>query len=471
MGFFDNQQIAVAFCSPHRKIRLPNGREIVDTITVDWHRHRSALATGTNANFIEWFCDGLEIGVARDQIARKTLAHDPQPKYIFWLDDDVLPQPDAFVKLLYRAQTFPDYDIFAGVYACKGLAEPLIYAGDGIGPFWDWAMGDLLTTEQHGITGCHSGLTLIRVSLFQRILDAGEAGDDEPFYKTVDESFRGPTGCLQSRKGTEDLYFAHKARKVGAKFLIDTSVLAGHIDKRTGITWGLPEDSPPVKRAKWLSNSDKAEQPKCDCAVPTMVVGGVRDEPILDCPKCNGTGFLPLKIALDLGAGGTRREWPGHRTYTTDLRADAKPDYVQDSRFLNLPDNHFDLVASSHHLEHIPRWEQERVWGEVFRVCKQGGAIEHIVPSLEWAAAKIADGQADEHVFNVLYGAQEQHGYERTLNLHYFGYTKAIGKGLAEAAGFVEVTCEDWTDVPSHGYNLIIRGRKPEPPKEEEPTA
>jgi predicted SAM-dependent methyltransferase len=125
-------------------------------------------------------------------------------------------------------------------------------------------------------------------------------------------------------------------------------------------------------------------------------------------------------------------------------------------------------VASSHHLEHIPRWEQEVVWREVFRVCKPGGRIEHTVPSLEWAAAKIADGQADEHVFNVLYGAQESHGYERTLNLHYFGYTKSIARALAEAVGFESVVCEDWQDRPELGYNLIIRGEKPD---EELPVA
>jgi predicted SAM-dependent methyltransferase len=177
-----------------------------------------------------------------------------------------------------------------------------------------------------------------------------------------------------------------------------------------------------------------------------------------------------VKLALDLGAGGTRREWDGHKTFTTDLRADSKPDYVQDTRWLNLPDNHFDLVASSHHLEHIPRWDQEKVWKEVFRICKPGGKIEHIVPSIEWAAAKVLDGQADEHVFNVLYGAQEAHGYARELNLHYFGYTKVIAKALAEKAGFVDVTCEDWNDRPELGYNLIIRGTKPGGPAEKVET-
>lgn len=436
MGIFDGQQIAVAFCTPHRMIRLPNGQEILDTITVQWHRHRTGLALGTNCNFIQFYEDGKEIGEARDSAVRRLLAHDPQPKYLFFLDDDVLPLFDAFVKLFFRLQTEPEFDIAAGVYCVKGFHDPLIYAGDGCGPFWDWAVGDLLTTKSHGITGTHMGLTLIRTSLFQRMLDAGVVNDNVPFFKTVKETWQN-----KSRSGTEDLYFYQLANKVGCQIVVDTSVLAGHIDKKTGVTWGLPLDSPPAKRAKWLGGKDKEE--------------------------CNGE----LKLALDIGAGESRRQWPGYKTYTTDIRREAKPDYVQDSRLLNLPENHFDLVASSHHFEHLGRWEQEGLWKEAFKVCKPGGRVEIIVPTVEWAAHKITDGQVDEHVFNVLYGAQEAHGYERQFNTHYFGYTKSVGIALAEQAGFVDVKARDWRDEEKLGYNLIIEGKKPGPEPGVEPEA
>ncbi len=437
-----HQRIGVAVCSPHRKFQLPDGNWVADTVTVDWHRARAALSFGTNIVTLELFEDGKEVGVARDSAARRCLNHKPNPEYLFFLDDDVLPASDAFQKLFSRAQWSPGVDIFCGVYCTKGGAfpEPLIYAGDGCGPFWDWAVGDLLTTEGHGITSIHMGLTLIRTSLFKRMIDAGladaEADGDEPFFKTVKETDkRGRT-----KQGTEDIYFCQKAMKVGAKILVDTSCLAGHIDKDRGIIWGLHPDCPPVKRAKWLGRKDHGET--------------------------NGDGE-PLKVALDLGAGGNRREWPGHKTYTVDIRPEAKPDYCQDTRLLNFPEGHCDLIASSHHLEHIGRWDQEAVWAEMFRITKPGGRCEHVVPSLDWAARKVAEGEADEHVFNVLYGAQEAHGYERTLNLHYFGYTKKIARALAEAAGYVNVTCEDWTDNRDYGYNLIIKGEKPLPEPEE----
>lgn len=446
MAFFEsNQKIGVAFCSPHRKITLPNGQEIVDTITVDWHRKRGALAYGTNINYVEFFVDGLEVGVARSRAAVRCLKHKPQPLYLFFLDDDVLPNYDAFTKLFFRANTYPDHDIFCGVYTCKGgnPPDPLIYAGNGAGPFWDWAVGDLLTTDQHGISGVHMGLTLVRTSLFQRMIDAGVADDsdglndtDNPLFRTVRGSWKTPEGLMQTRSGTEDLWFCSKAEKVGAKILVDTSVLAGHIDKTTGITWGIPDNSPPVLRAKWLKDKDKPNKE--------------------DSPE-----VANLKIALDIGFGGHKREWPGHKTYTTDIRAECKPDYVQDTLLFNLPDNHFDLTASSHHLEHLGRWAQERAWAEIFRITKLGGVTEHVVPSLEWAASKIADGQCDEHVMNVLYGSQEAHGYEAQYNLHYFGYTKALAYALAESAGFVDIEVTDWRDKEEFAYEILIRGRKP----------
>lgn len=120
------------------------------------------------------------------------------------------------------------------------------------------------------------------------------------------------------------------------------------------------------------------------------------------------------------------------------------------------------VVASSHHLEHIPRWEQEEAWREIYRITKPGGRIEHIVPNCAWAAAKIVDGETDEHVMNVLYGAQEAHGYEREFNLHYFGYTPEVARALAESAGFVDVTTETYKHREELGYNLIVRARKPE---------
>ncbi len=498
------QRTCVAICTPVPG-RDVGGRLVLDTISPLWHRHRQAMAMPTNFNSVELPVDFLEVGDARSRVARRCLDLESKPSFLLFVDYDVLVPADCLTKLFFRARTRPAYDIYAGVYCLKRAAmpEPLIYGEHGQGPLWDWTVGDILTTESHGVKSVHMGLTLIRVSLFQRLLDAGlvtgDGTDQEgtPFFKTIERARQVKGGAAVTVHGTEDIWFCDLVARLGGKILVDTSVLAGHHDKATGITYGLPgHDGGPVDRAKWLPDgkggtADREEE-ECYClcdmnplqavdstgftalsctgkAGRPIRIGPVGSTSVMEtlqyaiknCPDCKGTGKIRFKLALDLGAGGTRRQWPGHKTYTTDVRADTKPDYVQDTRLLNLPDEHYDLIASSHHLEHLGRWDQEGVWREMFRVLKPGGRMEHVVPSLDWAAAKIRDGKVDGHVLNVLYGAQEAHGYDRDFNTHYFGFTKDIARALAEHAGLVDVECRDWRDDPALLYHLIVTGRKP----------
>lgn len=451
MLFQSQQKVCLALCSPHRMLRTKDGSLVLDTLSPLWHRQRAALSMPTNLNSFEIFADGLEVGEARSLAAHFCLNHEPPPTYLFFIDDDVLVPPDALVKLFFRACTLPNHDVYAGVYCLKrpGLPEPLVYGDNGQGPLWDWTVGDLLTTASHGVKSVHMGLTLIRVSVFQRLLDAGLVHgngtdqDNEPFFKTIRKEVRLQDGKVFRHEGTEDIYFCDKLMKLGGSILVDTSVLAGHHDKTTGQTYGLPLDYGPAKRASWLARNGNPSEDEL---------------------QAQEKG---LKLAIDLGAGKDRREWAGHVTYTLDAAKDTGADYCQDLRKLNLPDDHFDLVASSHTFEHIPRWEQEMVWNEAFRICKPGGRLEVIVPNLEWAAWKIVENDVDEHVFNVLYGSQEAWpGLPRDLNTHYFGYTPEVIKALAEQAGFTGVATESWKQRDELGYNLVCTARKPLPVSE-----
>ena len=95
------------------------------------------------------------------------------------------------------------------------------------------------------------------------------------------------------------------------------------------------------------------------------------------------------------------------------------------------------------------------------RILKPGGIMEHVVPNVQWAAGHLIDDTADEHVFNVLYGAQESHEYDRALNTHYFGYTPSIARALAESCGLEDITIRDYRDDPAMQWDLIVSGRKP----------
>jgi hypothetical protein len=106
-------------------------------VTTEWHRAEKTLAMPTNFNIIEIYCDGMEVGEARNRAVADCMKHKPRPEFLFFLDYDVAPAFDAVTKLLFRARHFPDHDIFCGVYCCKSaIPEPLIYKGDGAGPFW-----------------------------------------------------------------------------------------------------------------------------------------------------------------------------------------------------------------------------------------------------------------------------------------------------------------------------------------------
>jgi SAM-dependent methyltransferase len=415
----------VIICTPMPRIK---GR--LERITVEWHRARMALALPTGFAFSEMAVDGLEVGEARTKAAEYVVKLDPQPEFLFFLDYDVIPAFDALTKLFYRARTWPDYDIIAGIYCSKGSPpEPLIYKDPGNGCFWDWAIGDVL---HDGIHGVHMGLTLIRVSLFEKMM---AAMDDEPLFYTANRrEFKD--GKLKTETGTEDLHFCDRAIKhCGAKILVDTSVLAGHINNETGVIYGLPIDSTPVMRCPWMKKHE------------TNGHGDAKD----------------LLKALDLGAGSNRRMWDGYETITTDIREDVGADFVMDSRLLNLPDDYVDLVATSHHLEHIPRWEQEQVWKEMARVLKPGGRMEHVIPNLRWAAWKVANCEEDGDTFNVLYGSQEEmFDGPRQFNTHYFGYSPQIAKTMAESVGMEAVQVRTYEDDDSLGYNMVLTARKPE---------
>lgn len=420
-------RISVAFCTPIPEVMGPAGPRLA-MITPQFMRARMSMGMPTNFHMTEIAADGMEVGEARNFAVEQALASDLVPDFIFFLDYDVLPSQDAFQKLYYRAKCYPDYEIVSGLYCCKAwTGEPLIYKDWGDGAHWDWAMGDLL----FDMVGVHSGLTLIRTSLFKRLSHTAE----KPWYKTLDELQKTPAGYIRHR-GTEDLWFCHRAvEEAGAKILVDTSVLAGHIDHATGIICGLPPDCPPVKRADWLREQNEPKR---------------------------------TKKALDIGAGDHKRTWPGYKTTSIDVRPQTKPDFVMDARLLNFPDDHFDMVASCHTFEHIPRWEQETVWKESVRVLKPGGKVEHIIPNLEWAAQHIANDTLEESgevVYNVLYGEQEIGNCERANNTHYFGYTPRVAKELAEAAGLVNVEVKSYKDDPKCQWELWLTGEKPKPNK------
>lgn len=228
--------IKVQICTP-----VPNEQGALGwrrgRFTFEWMKARLELVCPLTTTLISRWELGYTIDDARNHAAQAAV--DQGMDYLFFLDWDTILHPQTLHQLVQRALNNPDHDVFSAVYCCRhrDYPAPLIYVGDDFKLSWDWTVGDVLTTDEHGITGFGCGAMLIRTSLLKKMSNTPE----KPWFKTTPDM-----GCGGE---TEDLYFLNRARKEhDSKFLVDTGLLAWHIDPDTGVASNLPHDSLPIKR-------------------------------------------------------------------------------------------------------------------------------------------------------------------------------------------------------------------------------
>lgn len=322
-------------------------------------------------------------------------------KYLFFIDEDVTPPAHALRQLIFQMEHHPEAWAIGGVVCHKSKpTAPMIFRGNGNGPYWDWKAGEFFE-----VSGIGMGCTLIRVETLEKM--------EKPWFKTIDNMEAFFDGIPQAEVWTEDLYYCDKAIKAGGKIFADTSILCKHWDMTTGLPASLEPGSLPLRRATTKKPGQK-------------------------------------KI-VDLGCGESKYETDEGDVLTVDIRDDVKPDYRADLRKLPFASNEFDVCYSSHVLEHFPRAEVGKVLDEWVRVLKPEGELRLIVPNLEWAAAEIQKGVINDDVLNVLYGAQT---YKE--NAHMVGFTPKTLNEMLKERGFKRV------DVDIVGYNLCMRAwRKP----------
>lgn len=346
------------------------------------------------------------IAEARNEIVEFAL--EQGANYIYWLDDDVIPPPDAFLKL-YRHQK----DIINGVYWSKSNPPmPLLFRGHLEGPYWNWHVGDLIEIDAAG-----NGLTLVKTDVYRKISETIGG----PWYSTDYSSFKDMKAAAHNN--TEDLYFYWKAKQAGYKVWADTSVQALHYEKFNQVTYGMPPYAPQ--------------------AIPGWEI------------KPEGS-----KLIADIGAGPVspymRDE--GH-VVTFDIREDIKPDVICDVRYLPVPDETFDIVFSSHTLEHFGWVGVEKVLKEWARVLKVGGELRIVVPNLRHVAQRLLDDAIVPTDMWVLYGEQDY-----AKNFHAVGFTPSIIRRLVEqVGGFDNIQVNEGDYQSQNGpnsWNLELRATK-----------
>lgn len=181
---------------------------------------------------------------------------------------------------------------------------------------------------------------------------------------------------------------------------------------------------------------------------------------------------------LEIGPGKHRIE--GFETLNLTRR---RADHVGDARKTKLPDNTFDIVYSSHCIEHVPWFDTQKLLKEWVRIVKPGGWLEVWTVDAYKVAQALVDLEEKSdnpvrhdgwHRYN-----EERDGYKWVAgriyaysssnnpcdpNWHKALFTPKSLRRHFEAAGLEHIEQMDRSQVRGrdHGWiNLGIKGRKP----------
>ena len=209
-------------------------------VAPEWALSIANMRYPRNCRHGHYATKGLKRDVARNTIARKALSEDAE--YLLFVDDDTAPPLDTVSQLIQTLDTADDkVMVCGGIYTTKQEPiEPLVFQGQGLGPFWKWKYGEVFPCWGLG-TGC----MMIRTAVFKEI--------SEPWFRdieTVEEADADPALYGNDRpddfRMTDDLYFCKKVNDAGFTVLAHGGVLPVHWDQK-GRGHTLPDDAYPVK--------------------------------------------------------------------------------------------------------------------------------------------------------------------------------------------------------------------------------
>jgi len=196
---------------------------------------------------------GFDVATSRNMIIEAALDRG-DVEWVFFVDHDVL-LPEKTPYILRAHMTSGKYPIISGLYYTKSSTpEPLIYRMGADGPYYDWEPGDLVWASVMGM-----GLCMIHMSVFKNMQppwfvtpkmhankNEGNPKDAVSVEKRESRSkWDDSSSCIVA--GTEDFFFYERVIKEKVlqragwdvqypetPFIVDTSLLAGHIALDTG---------------------------------------------------------------------------------------------------------------------------------------------------------------------------------------------------------------------------------------------
>lgn len=378
-------------------------------VSLDWAFAFKSINPPINYNTIFSVIRGKPVAEARNLIVEEALRQGA--KYVWFIGDDTINPPHTLRQFIFRMENVKECGVVGGVYCSKSdPPAPLVFKENGVGSYWDWKIGEFFE-----VSGLGMDCTLIRTDVFKKMAP--------PWFKTIDtDSFLD--GKNNAEMWTEDLYFLDKVRReTKYKVYCDASVLADHVDVAQNKVYKLPPNSLPLRQFVTQNGHKKI---------------------------------------VDLGCGGTYREFAEGIAVRVDINEESNPDYRCDVRNLPFQTGEFDIVFSSHVLEHFSKKDQDSTLGEWLRIMKPDGELRLILPNIQWAAEALAVPEKREalikehgeaglarHISNVLYGAQTSE-----WDFHYNGFTPGSIEALLMKHGLKLEKYEE------SGYNMILTAKR-----------
>jgi ubiquinone/menaquinone biosynthesis C-methylase UbiE len=174
------------------------------------------------------------------------------------------------------------------------------------------------------------------------------------------------------------------------------------------------------------------------------------------------------KSVLNIGCGGSRITRDAHYLSTEDLQdyyevrldidKSVGPDIISNIYDLNvIPSNTFNVVYSSHSLEHVSFHQIPLCLSEWYRVAQNGGEIRIVVPNMRAPAKLIVEGKMFEKIYDSLDGPIAAidmiYGHRKSISenefmIHKTGFTKESFITLLEQYGYKHFVVEEYeTDI------------------------
>lgn len=364
-------------------------------VCLEWALALKSLNPPINYNTVFAIIRGKPVDVAREEIAEEALRLNA--KYLLFIGDDTILPAHALRQFIFRMENNARIGVVGGVYCSKSNPPaPLVFKENGKGSYWDWKVGEFFQ-----VSGLGMDATLIRVDVLRDL--------PKPWFKTVDtDNFLD--GVNSAETWTEDLYFFENMRKNSPAYEIwcEAGVICQHWEHTTNKFYTLPEGSLPTRVAAVEENQLKG---------------------------------------VDIGCGPTYVTLPGcGQLLRVDIDEQWKPDYRCDVRQLPFGDREFDIVHSSHVLEHFYKTETIPLLKEWTRILKLDGKLFLNLPDFDWAVQNLNNESASpEHIHNVIYG-----GHYNEHDVHHTFFNEAKIKHFLDQIGMeIEI-------FSRQGYNMSI---------------